>query len=244
MPKKSKTAEVKKLINLGKEKGFLTYDEVNDILPPDVLFSADQIDDLMAMFGEMDIDIIDDYKEVKVSKKKDLKDRDQGGGLIFQKDQPLGVINDPVRMYLKEMGAFYLLSREEEVKIANNIEKKKKEIGRLILKAPIVFKELINLSEKIRNERISIKDVVNTLDERDSETKEEFYRRRTLNLIDKIGEFDKENKRLEKILGDLGKYDHRKKEFKERVVKNRDNVAKAARKINLADKQIFKIVFA
>ena len=122
MPKKAKIAEVKALISMGKEKGFLTYDEVNDILPPEILISADQIDDLMTMFGEMDIDIVDASSEAAIpSKKKDAETPPKKEARNLQKEQSLAMINDPVRMYLKEMGAFYLLSREEEVKIAKKI---------------------------------------------------------------------------------------------------------------------------
>jgi RNA polymerase primary sigma factor len=69
MPKKTKMEEVKQLIDMGKEKGFLTYDEVNDILPSNIV-SEDQIDDLMVMFDEMDIEIVDAVRKGKVPKRK------------------------------------------------------------------------------------------------------------------------------------------------------------------------------
>ena len=77
---KKNMEEVKQLIDLGKEKGFLTYDEVNDILPPDMV-SSEQIDDVMSMFGEMDIEIVDSVQKVKIPKvKMDLEGEEEGEG--------------------------------------------------------------------------------------------------------------------------------------------------------------------
>jgi len=74
---KKNIEEVKQLIDLGKEKGFLTYDEVNDLLPPDIV-SSEQIDDVMSMFGEMDIEIVDSAQKVKIPKiKLDLEDEEE-----------------------------------------------------------------------------------------------------------------------------------------------------------------------
>ena len=110
--------EVKQLIDLGKEKGFLTYDEVNDILPPDIV-SSEQIDDVMSMFGEMDIEIVDSVQKVKIPKAKlDLEEEEELEGEHEEVEfEPgtLGRTSDPVRMYLREMGSVSLLTREGEV---------------------------------------------------------------------------------------------------------------------------------
>src|SRR5919106_3399278 len=117
--------EVKKLIDLGKEKGYLTYDEVNDMLPADVV-SPDQIDDVMSLFGEMDIEVIDANQRVAISGKTDElpdEDEDEEGDVEMEVDGEMGAkTGDPVRMYLREMGTVSLLSREGEVEIAKKIE--------------------------------------------------------------------------------------------------------------------------
>ncbi|HEY5975304.1 MAG TPA: RNA polymerase sigma factor region1.1 domain-containing protein, partial [Geobacteraceae bacterium] len=105
MAKKSMD-EMKQLIDMGKEKGFLTYEEVNDLLPPD-LVSSEQLDDVMSMFGEMDIEIVDSVQKVKIPKVKlDLEDEEElEGEQEEQEFEPgaLGRTSDPVRMYLREM---------------------------------------------------------------------------------------------------------------------------------------------
>ncbi len=116
--------EVKKLIDLGKEKGYLTYDDVNDMLPAEVV-SPDQIDDVMSIFGEMDIEVVDANQRVTLGgageelveeeeEEKEAED-DVDGDVV-------GKTGDPVRMYLREMGTVSLLSREGEVEIAKKIE--------------------------------------------------------------------------------------------------------------------------
>src|SRR5690242_12293805 len=110
MAKKSMD-EVKQLIDLGKEKGFLTYEEVNDLLPPDIV-SSDQIDDVMSMFGDMDIEIVHSAQTVKIPKiKMDLEEDEEHEGKregVEFEPGTLGRTGDPVRMYLREMGSVSL----------------------------------------------------------------------------------------------------------------------------------------
>ncbi len=122
MAKEIQTDEFKKLILLGEEKGFLTYDDVNDMLPPDVT-SSDQIDDIIMLFGEKNIDIIDTEQGEKLVVKKTAED------VVTTKFPEtlslvpgVGKTGDPVKMYLREMGLVSLLSREGEVEIAKKIE--------------------------------------------------------------------------------------------------------------------------
>jgi len=147
MAKKSMD-EVKQLIDMGKEKGFLTYDEVNDLLPPDMV-SSEQIDDVMSMFGEMDIEVVDSAQKVKIPKVNlDLEEGEELEG--EQEDvefEPgaLGRTTDPVRMYLREMGSVSLLTREGEVEIAKRIEEGDRDVARVIYNTPITVKEVISL---------------------------------------------------------------------------------------------------
>ena len=122
MAKEIQSDEFKKLLSLGEEKGFLTYDDVNDMLPPDVN-SSDQIDDIIMLFGEKNIDIIDTEQGEKLVVKKPVED-------VLPSKFPealalvpgTGKTGDPVKMYLREMGLVSLLSREGEVEIAKKIE--------------------------------------------------------------------------------------------------------------------------
>ena len=121
---KQKVDEVKKLISIGKEKGFLTFDEVNDLLPPDV-YSTEQIDELLMMFGEMDIEVVDSKQSIKITKKDTTQDEQLER--ILDSDFRS---TDPVRLYLREMGAVALLSRDGEIAVARQIEEGKISLGK------------------------------------------------------------------------------------------------------------------
>ena len=114
------------MISLGEEKGFLTYDDVNDLLPSDVI-SSDQIDDIIMLFGEKNIDIIDTDKGEKLLVKKTVGGVAEVEGrrrrtVAHAASQRWARTGDPVKMYLREMGMVSLLSREGEVEIAKKIE--------------------------------------------------------------------------------------------------------------------------
>src|SRR5215813_4587479 len=113
---KKNMKEVKKLIDLGKEKGYLTYDDVNDMLPAEVV-SPDQIDDVMSIFGEMDIEVVDANQRVSLGGAGEDEEEEKEVESDIDGDM-VGKTGDPVRMYLREMGTVSLLSREGEVEIA------------------------------------------------------------------------------------------------------------------------------
>lgn len=175
MAKKS-LDEVKQLIDLGKEKGFLTYDEVNDLLPPDIV-SSDQIDDVMSMFGEMDIEVVDSAQKVKIPKVKlDLEEEEELEGEQDEMEFEPGVLgrtSDPVRMYLREMGSVSLLTREGEVEIAKRIEEGDRDVARVIYNTPITVKEVINLGDMLEKFQISAADISKEVEEEELEEDEE-----------------------------------------------------------------------
>jgi len=193
MAKKS-IEEVKHLIDMGKEKGFLTYEEVNDLLPPDIV-SYEQIDDVMSMFGEMEIEIVDSVQKVKIPKAKlDLEsDEDAEGEQEEQEFEPgaLGRTSDPVRMYLREMGSVSLLTREGEVEIAKRIEDGEKDIARVILNTPITLKEMVFLGDRLRKFQINGSDISKEVEEEKLEEDEEDHQRnRLLEKMDEIRDID------------------------------------------------------
>jgi RNA polymerase primary sigma factor len=201
MSKKATTDQVNQLIDLGKEKGFLTYEEVNDVLPSEVV-SPDQIDDLMIMFGEMDIEIVEGTQKVKLFKSKVQKttgrDGDESEESINQ--TPFEKFNDPVRMYLREMGSVSLLNREEEVEIAKRIEDGEKEIARVILRSPIIVREVISLGEKLKADKLSIREVIADIDDEETDIDEEYYLKKVFSLIGRIKRHETTLVALEKQL--------------------------------------------
>ncbi len=145
----SKTSkEIDKLIDLGRERGYLTFDEVNDILPRNML-TSDQMDDVMIMFGEMDIRVIDGASKAKLAVQKQLADKTNR---LFEerrqdevdKDSG-GRSSDPVRMYLRKMGSVSLLSRDGEIQIAKRIEEGELEVRRSILVGSLSIRDLLLL---------------------------------------------------------------------------------------------------
>jgi RNA polymerase primary sigma factor len=186
--------EVKQLIDLGKEKGFLTYDEVNDILPPDIV-SSEQIDDVMSMFGEMDIEIVDSVQKVKIPKVKlDLEEEEEMEGEHEEVEfEPgaLGRTSDPVRMYLREMGSVSLLTREGEVEIAKRIEEGERDVASVILNTPITVKEVISLGDRLRKFQVSASEISKEVEEEElEEGEEDVHRTRLLAVTDEIREYE------------------------------------------------------
>jgi RNA polymerase primary sigma factor len=151
MAKHDKQTEVKQLISQGKEKGYLTYKEVNDILPPDMV-SSEQLDDLMLLFGELDIELISsEGPSGGLSRRQDdaLQSEYAGEGRLL--DLPadaIGKTDDPVRMYLREMGTIPLLTREGEVEIAKRIEEGQNEVVQAIVSNFLSTHEMLILSER------------------------------------------------------------------------------------------------
>src|SRR5512140_1888557 len=186
--------EVKQLIDLGKEKGFLTYDEVNDILPPDVV-SSEQIDDVMSMFGEMDIEIVDSVQKVKIPKVKlDMEEEEEMEGEHEEVEFEPGVLgrtSDPVRMYLREMGSVSLLTREGEVEIAKRIEEGERDVAGIILNTPITVREVVSLGDRLRKLQISAAEISKEVEEEElEEDEEDVQRTRLLTIIDEIKELE------------------------------------------------------
>jgi RNA polymerase primary sigma factor len=189
MTKKTSIEEVQQLIDLGKEKGYLTYDEVNDILPADMV-SSEQLDDVMSMFGDMDIEVVE-AEQKRSSSKGD--DSDAGGKDKSDEDAEFetdvaGRTSDPVRMYLREMGQVSLLTREGEVEIAKRIEEGEALVARVIVKTPIAFKEVIGLGDRLAKGQISVAEITKDYDEEEGSEVEETHHQRVVDLISKIRE--------------------------------------------------------
>ncbi len=176
--------EVKDLLEAGKQKGFLTYEEVSDALPADVV-SSDQIDDVMSMFGDNEIEIVDaqksvDNTEVKPTvaaeeeqeKKKDDEEEDEEEAPKIA-DEPGAKSNDPVRLYLRKMGSVSLLTREGEVEIAKRIEDGEKEVMRALLDCKVAVAEVMEIGPRLRAGKLRIREVLKDAPEEPAREEEE-----------------------------------------------------------------------
>src|SRR6266568_3525762 len=155
MADEPKLQELDKLIAKGKQKGFLTYDEVNDALPSDIV-SLDQLDDIMMMFGAMDIEVVDSAKAGRLPSEvgrerqavpAEEADDDGPPESIDLTPGPVGRTEDPVRLYLREMGRVALLTREGEIALAKRIEEGKNQVTVAILSTNLALERFRELRE-------------------------------------------------------------------------------------------------
>ena len=152
--------EVRQLINVGKEKGYLLYDEINEMLPSEIT-SSDELDDLFNTFGSAGIEVIDsDQKYLRDDKPID---RTAEGAEELELDLTPGALdktNDPVRMYLREMGTVPLLTREGEVEIARRIERGKLAVIKSISRTPLIARKVIELGDQLHAGERTIRELV------------------------------------------------------------------------------------
>jgi RNA polymerase primary sigma factor len=177
------------LIEVGKEKGYLTYGDVNDILP-DEIGSADDLDDLITTIGTQGIDLLD---SPKFGADKDFE-LDEGEDVEL--DLTPGTLektNDPVRMYLREMGTVPLLTREGEVEIAKRIERGQLRVLKAISRSPIVIREIVALGEDLKRGVRNVKEVV-VFDE--EELTEEVVQSRVKATVTRIDALMKHQKKI------------------------------------------------
>jgi RNA polymerase primary sigma factor len=242
MAKKTSIDEVQQLIELGKEKGFLTYDEVNDILPSDMV-SSEQLDDVMSMFGEMDIDVVDSEQKVKVPKEPDLDDppSDDEEEEEFESGT-LGRTSDPVRMYLREMGQVSLLTREGEVEIAKRIEEGEALVTRVILKTPVAFSEVEALGVKLGKGQISVAEITKDYDEEEGSEAAEKQRVRVLVLMTELGEHNAKLREIREALAETKLTKAKQTKLEKEAGTLHEQIAELMRKIRLKDYQVDKIV--
>jgi RNA polymerase primary sigma factor len=193
--------QVNKLISLGKEKGYLLYDEVNDLLPSDV-HSAEDLSDLLSMFDSEGIEVVDSPRgkspeSIALDKTDELKPDEAGDDVELDLSPgALDKTNDPVRMYLREMGTVPLLTREGEVEIAKRIERGQMKVFKALSRSPVVIQALLATGRQLKAGEKSIKEVVVFDDE---ELLEDRVAHRLKEVVGTIDEME----RLYKKLGQL-----------------------------------------
>src|ERR1700691_4188727 len=185
--------EIDSLIEVGKEKGYLTYGDVNDILPGEVP-ATDDLDDLITTIGTQGIDLLD---SPKFGADKDFELEEGEDVELDLTPGTLEKTNDPVRMYLREMGTVPLLTREGEVEIAKRIERGQLRVLKALSRSPIVINELLALGEDLKKSVRSIKEVV-TFDE--EEITDEILQNRLKEFTGKIDDLAKAYKKANQLL--------------------------------------------
>jgi RNA polymerase primary sigma factor len=174
--------EVRQLIQIGKEKGYLLYDEVNELLPPDIT-SSDELDELFTAFGNAGIEVVDSEQKYRDDKMLDRRSEGSEDTGLDLTPSAIDKTNDPVRMYLREMGTVPLLTREGEVAIAKRIERGKLSVIKVISRMPSVIKTVVQMGERLERGDRTVREVVIFADD---EITDEGIARRAKDVIAQI----------------------------------------------------------
>jgi len=252
MPKKKKLVELDEMIKKGKRQGFLTVEDINDHLPEEMI-NPDQLDDLMAMFGEMDIKIVEAAPESRLPEEKpapevlEMEEEPEAQPAVIEDSYPEV---DPVRMYLKEMGSYDLLDREGEVEIASRIEEGRRKVLTALISCPIAIREVIQWGEKFKQEEILLQSAEGEESEdfEEMEGDEDFElepgqsRRELAKLIDKIARNDGKLRELLKSMRRRKLSRPRRRKMDQKIKKHQETLLKLMKAINLSDRQRAQII--
>jgi RNA polymerase primary sigma factor len=189
--------EVRELIIMGKEKGYLLYDEVNDLLPEGI-YSSDELDSVFSLLGSAGIAVIDTEQEFQdEGNRDDRRNQNYGDYGNFDFDSLASDrTNDPARLYLRQMGAVPLLSREGEIEIAKRIEHGQEAILKALSLSPLVIHEIVSLRDQLKNQAISVRDVVSLNNDELTDTVLEEKTTSVLSIIESIREHERASHRV------------------------------------------------
>ncbi len=191
----SKNKEIKKLLDMGVQRGYLTYEEVNELMPPEVV-TSESIDEVMNLLGENEIEVIEASK-----RSKDLEEDEEGEegqlgtgptALMEEAGEETAAVMDiargadPVKLYLKKMGSVSLLTREGEVEIAKRIEEGEVDILRALLASKLGTLAIVELGDRLNTGKTKVKDVIRGVDEEVSLDDEKKYLGKVLSAVEKV----------------------------------------------------------
>jgi RNA polymerase primary sigma factor len=239
-----------KLIDMGKSKGFLTYDEVNEAMPEEIV-SSDQIDDWLSALGDEGIEVVDSASKVRVPSKAqpkvveeaiDDEEKEEAEAEEEEYDEAYSKTNDPVRMYLRKMGSVSLLTREGEVEIAKRIEEGERRVLTTVLNSPIAIEELLDLSEKLKKEKIRVKEVIKDAEDEDGEFDEAWHAERVIKIFEKVRRVRNDTLKLEESLDEKGLSEVKKKKLRDKVDANKEEMFEELSELRLNKKVIDRIV--
>jgi len=205
--------EVRQLLIIGKEKGFLLYDEVNDLLPAELTSNPEDLDELHTMFQAAGIDLVDTDKGYREREGMERSENAMAAGEESDLDLTPGALdktNDPVRMYLREMGTVPLLTREGEVAIAKRIEQGKLSVIKSISRMPAIAKAVIRMGEAVKAGDRTIRELVIFNDEEITEERIEARARQFLKEIDAVVKARQAVEKLAEKLAETPKTDKKK----------------------------------
>ncbi|MDE5879279.1 MAG: sigma-70 family RNA polymerase sigma factor, partial [Desulfovibrio sp.] len=238
--------QIQVLIAKGKGAGFLTFDEVSKALPVE-MNTQEQFEEIIGIFEQLEILIVDSEKDgKKISAASDGDEEMSEGNLDLAEDEDSGDYSsrstDPVRMYLREMGAVPLLDRDGEVVIAKKIEMGEQDVLYALVEVPVAVEELINVGEDLRQNRIKLKDVVKTIEEDDPSEDEMNQRQRVILLLDEIRQVFKKKRNYYRRLDECCTLERRVADLQKKIIAFKEDIVTRLRDIKLEKTLIDRII--
>ncbi len=239
--------QIKNLIAKGKAEGFLTFEEVNKAIPAE-MNSPKQLEDIIGIFDQLEIVIVDSEKEGKkipVASDPDADIMDDGPLELIDGEEATDFSSrstDPVRMYLREMGAVPLLDRDGEVHIAKKIEMGEQDVLYALVEVPVAVEELINIGEDLKQNRIKLKDVVKTIEEDDPSEDELNQRSRVILLLDEIKQIFKKKRKIYSKLDECCTLERRVANIQKEILTFKEELVTRLKDIKLEKTLIDRII--
>ncbi|MHC1751527.1 RNA polymerase sigma factor RpoD [Humidesulfovibrio sp.] len=236
--------QIKLLIAKGKKNGFLTFEEVGKTLPTE-MNTPDQLEEVMSIFDQMNIVIVDSEENGK-KLTSETADTDEELDLVPSEGDDAADYSsrstDPVRMYLREMGAVPLLDREGEVVIAKKIENGELEVLYALVEVPVAVEELVQVGEDLKNTRIKLKDVVKTIEEDDPTEDEMNQRQRVIFLLDEVKALFKKKRKVYDKLDSCAQLDRRVTAVQNEILSYKEEIVTRLRDIKIEKTLIDRII--
>ncbi|THB64040.1 MAG: sigma-70 family RNA polymerase sigma factor, partial [Desulfovibrio sp.] len=238
--------QIKTLIAKGKVNGYLTFEEVNKALPSEVN-TPEQIEEIIGIFDQLDIAIVDSEKDLKklgLVPRGEEESESEDISLAEGEDTAdySSRSTDPVRMYLREMGAVPLLDREGEVYIAKKIESGELEVLYALVEVPVAIEDLVQVGDDLKNNVIKLKDVVKTIEEDDPSEDEMNQRQRVIHLLEEIKTIFKKRRKVYDKLDDCARLDRRVYGVQKDIMGFKEEVVRRLRDIKLEKTLIDRII--
>ncbi len=238
--------QIKTLIAKGKQKGYLTFEELNQALPAEVN-EPEQIEEIITIFQQLEISIVDSTNK----KKLDVVPKDitgdietQGSGVESEEEeeQELSRSSDPVRMYLHEMGLVPLLDREGEVAIAKKIEEGELEVLNAMVEVPVSIEYLIGVGEELKKGNVKLKDVVKTIEEDDPSEEEMNQRERVINLLEEVKQIYRKKNSIYEKLNDTATASEDVRSVQDQFLEYKEQIVERLKSIKLEKKLIDEVI--
>ncbi len=226
--------EVRQLLEMGKEHGYLLYAEVNELLPADIA-TSDQLDELFTAFGHAGIEVVDSEGQYRDRQRQHRRGEGVDDVELDLTPSALDKTNDPVRMYLREMGAVPLLTREGEVAIAKRFERGKRLIFKAVSRTPTTAKAVVQMGERLRSGDRKIRELVTFRDDEVTDTRIERRARDVMAQIETIRKTRLDVVRREKKVRTIHKRDTRYRRNYRNLLRARVRLSRLIRSIEFTE---------